>query len=314
MRVFATALDTRSGQRTSGRSKNKLCKILECSREAINSLSDRLSFGGSITGLDDQKSANQLTERLLETDIRTAIQAMRDAHRSFYAQDSGDRPNRCAAADTLVALSQLIVPALYDYGVVRWAGSQRDDGSSALVPLPACTKTVAEIIMAGTDGRATRFRHRENEDDQPEGELSLPQTPECGIDAGNSEHRSALQQYLNKKFNPGECEIFRRAIDDYLVTTFPRRAKEGRTLEERITLTADLLESKRRDTGLTFYLLFDLPKDAEGQNAMRTMVKSLKRDYPALAFLCLDDSIEREREEMKLVDPLCRMLPVKDPR
>ena len=59
-------------------------------------------------------------------------------------------------------------------------------------------------------------------------------------------------------------------------------------------------------------MLFDLPKDDAGQNAMRAMVASLKRDYPALAFLCLDDSSDREREEVKLVDPFCRMLPLKE--
>ena len=119
---------------------------------------------------------------------------------------------------------------------------------------------------------------------------------------------------MNKKFNLGESDVFRRAVDDYLLATFPRRVRGGleRTLEERIKLTADLLEDKRRDSGQTFYMIFDLPKDAEGQNAMRAMVASLKRDYPALAFLCLDDSSEREREEMKLVDPFCRMLPLKE--
>jgi hypothetical protein len=296
------------------KTRSKLVELFQRSPDVIDAIRRELpGIGDEMVGLDEGQKAEGRVERLLKTDIRMAVQALRDAHRSFCEDDGDGERNRCAA-DTLIAISQLIVPALYDYGVVRWVGSQHGDGSAALVLLPACTKTVAEIIMAGADGRATRFRHREDEDDQPEGELNLPRMPEGGIDAGNVEVRVALLRHLNKKFNLGESDVFRRAVDDYLLATFPRRGRGGleRTLEERIKLTADLLEDKRRDSGQTFYMIFDLPKDAEGQNAMRAMVASLKRDYPALAFLCLDDSSEREREEMKLVDPFCRMLPLKE--
>ncbi|MDS4040131.1 MAG: hypothetical protein RKP20_03045 [Candidatus Competibacter sp.] len=296
------------------KTRSKLIEICRRSPDARDAIQRELpDVADKMIGLDEGRRVEDLVEHLLKTDIRAAIQALRDAHRSFCEDDGGGEQNRCAA-DTLAALSQLLVPALYDYGVVRWVGSQRGDGSAALVPLPACTKTVAEIIMAGADGRATRFRHREDEDDQPEGELNLPQMPEGGIDAGNVEVRAALLRHLNKKFNLGESEAFRRTVDDYLLVAFPRRARGGseRTLEERIKLTADLLDSRRRDSGQTFYMIFDLPRDAEGQNAMRAMVASLKRDYSALALLCLDDSSEREREEMKLVDPFCRMLPLKE--
>lgn len=296
------------------KTRSKLIELCQRSPDARDAIQRELpDVADKMIGLDEGRKVEGLVEHLLKTDIRTAIQALRDAHRSLCEDDGGGEQNRCAT-DTLAALSQLLVPALYDYGVVRWVGSQRGDGRAALILLPACTKTVAEIIMAGADGRAARFRHREDEDDQPEGVLNLPQIPEGGIDADNVEVRTALLRHLSRKLDPGECETFRRAVDDYLLATFPRRARGGleRTLEERIKLTADLLESKRRDSGQTFYMLFDLPKDDAGQNAMRAMVASLKRDYPALAFLCLDDSGEREREEMKLVDPFCRMLPLKE--
>lgn len=294
------------------KTRSKLVELFRRSPDAIDAIQRELpDIADKMIGLDKGRKADDLVEHLLNTDIRTAIQALRDAHRSFCEDDGGGERNRCDA-DMLVALSQLIVPALYDYGVVRWVGSQHGDGSAALVLLPTCTKTVAEIIMAGADGRATRFRHREDEDDQPEGELNLPRMPESGIDDDNVEARTALQRHLNKKFNLGECDAFRRAVDDYLLATFPRRARGGSEMKDRIKFTADLLESKRRDSGQTFYMIFDLPNDVEGQNAMRAMVASLKRDYSALAFLCLDDSSEREREEMKLVDPFCRMLPLKE--
>ncbi|MCB1821560.1 MAG: hypothetical protein KDI73_08265, partial [Candidatus Competibacteraceae bacterium] len=244
--------------------RSRLIALIQSSPEAEDAIRrELLDVADKMTGFDKERETGNFVEHLLETDIRTAIQALRDAHRSL-CEEGGDH-----TADILVKVSQLIVPALYDYGVVRWAGSQYGDGSAALVLLPAYTKTVAEIIMAGTDRRATRFRHREDDADQPAGELNLPQMPECGIDADNAEVRTALQRYLNKKFNLGECDTFRRALDDYLLATFPRRTRGGLEMEDRIKSTADLLESKRRDSGQTFYMIFDLPKDAEGQNAMR---------------------------------------------
>ncbi|MCB1777224.1 MAG: hypothetical protein KDI50_07300 [Candidatus Competibacteraceae bacterium] len=291
------------------KTRSKLIELIRNSPGAGMAIQRELpDIADKMVGLNEGQKAESFVEHLLKTDIRTVIQALRDAHRSF-CEDDGEQ-NR-STANTLTAISQLIVPALYDYGVVRWVGGQYGDGSAALVPLPACTKTVAEIIMAGVDGRATRYRHREDEDDQPEGALSLPHMPEGGIDTDNAEVQAALQRHLDRKFNLSECDAFRRAVDDYLLTTFPRRVRRGseRIKDDRIKLTADLLESKRRDSGQTFYMIFDLPKDVEGQNAMRTMVASLKKDYSALMFLCLDDSSEHEREEVKLVDPFCRMLP-----
>ena len=300
--------------------RGKLVKMLQSSPEAVLALSEeeQLMVSNSMVGLDDGQRADWLVGRLLNTDMRTVIQALRAAHRSLCEEfnnqsgnQSGERSEKAAAI--LVDIAQLVIPALYDHDVIKWVKEQRDSRNIALVPLPASTRMVAEIIMAGADGRATRFLHREDEDDQPEGELNLPRMPEGGIDAGNVEVRVALLRHLNKKFNLGESDVFRRAVDDYLLATFPRRARGGlkRSLEERIKLTAALLESKRRDSGQTFYMIFDLPKDAEGQNAMRAMVASLKRDYSALVFLCLDDSSDREREEVKLFDPFCRMLPLK---
>jgi hypothetical protein len=294
--------------------KDQLVRLLRRSQPAMNAIveQDLLGFEDRKVDLDDERRADWLAESLLKIDIRTVIQALRDAHRPLREQEDDCAESR-HAAKTLAAASQLIVPALYDYGVIQWMGSQQGAGSAALVPLPACTKTVAEIIMAGADRRATRFRHREVEDDQPEGELSLPVMPESGITADNGDARDALLRHLSKKFHPGESANFRRAVDDYLLTAFPRRARGGaeRTLDERIRLTADLIESKRRDSGQTFYMIFELPQDAEGQNAMRAMVESLKSDYPAIAFLCLHDSPEGEREEINLVEPFCRMLPMK---
>ena len=275
--------------------KGELVKVLGRSPAAVEALieQEQLGIGDDMVGLDGAQLAEQLAERLLETDIRVVVEALRRAHRSLC---EGEKPSehQMKAAEIVMEVAQRLVPALYDYGVVQWTRSQqRGGGGAVLMLLPACIKTVAEIIMAGADKRATRFRHRTSEHDQPEGELSLPQLPECGIDPSRIKVRETLQNHLLKKFNPGEMENFRRTVNDYLLAYFPRPESGApeRTRQERITLTADLLESMRRDSNQTFYMLFYLPEDAEGQNTMRALVQSLQDDYRALMFLCLDRSL-----------------------
>ncbi len=292
--------------------KGRLVKALARSSSAVEAVAGQLGMPDEPAGLEGEPRVDRLAERLLETDIRPVIQALRAAHRSLCEDDGGAAEQSASAAETLAKAAQLIVPALYDYGVIKWTGSQF---GAAVVALPASIKTVAEIIMAGVDGRETRLRHREAEDDQPEGELSLPQIPECGIDPAGAKARTALQDHLSRKFSPEatDAQTFRRAIDDYLLAAFsrPQRGAPEGSAQERIKLTADLLTDKRRDSGQTFYMLFYLPEDAEGQNAVRTLVQSLKDDYPAIMFLGLDASFEQERQDRALVDPFCRMLPLK---
>lgn len=166
--------------------------------------------------------------------------------------------------------------------------------------------------MAGVDGRETRLRHRKSEKDYPEGEFSLPQIPECGIDPGNVVAREAEQGYVNRKFNPMvEAEVYRRPFDAYLEANYyqSETGAPQRTPEERIKLTAGELESRRDLKNQTFYMLF-YPQDTEEQRAIRSLVQVLKQDYPAIMFLSLDTAVEQEMRDRKLVYPFCCMLPL----
>lgn len=301
--------------------KSELVEILGSSSVAVESLikQKQLKIDDDIVGLDDKQRANCLAGRLLEIDIRTLVPALFAAHHSL-CEDKKTSEQQTKAAEILTKVAQRLVPVRYDYGVVQWVRNQQWD-DTMLMPLPACIKTVAEIIMAGVDKRATRFRHRTSEHDQPEGELSLPQLPECGIDSGRNEARGALQNHLSRKFNPEEKENFRRVIDDYLLVEFPRPKVSGepeRTREQQITLTADLLEGLRTVPGQTqtqtqtqtYYMLFYLPEDADGQSAMRALIQSCQSTYHAIMFPCLDGSFEQERQDRAVVDSFCRMLPL----
>ena len=293
--------------------KDKAIELLERSPDAVTALAKQIKIDKELVGLSNDQRTEKLINHFMDKDVRTVMIGMRGAHQSLCQKNDGNADQNAKAASILVNAVQLIVPVIYDYGVVKWTDHQRGSGSVALVRLPAGTKTLAEIIMAGVDGRETQFRYREGETDYPEGKFSLPQMPECGIDPEGAKTREALHDHLDKKFYLQEPESFRRAVDDYLLAIFsrPRRGAPERNPQERKKLAANLIESKSSDQKTTFYMLFYLPQDDKEQNAMRTLVQSLKDDYPAIMFLDLDPTVEQECQDQRLLFPFCQMLPIK---
>ena len=293
--------------------KVELAKTLTRSTDAIDTLVEKLRMDNEMAGLDHTQRAKQLADRLLPaTDIRLVIDTLRDTHRSL-CEDDETAEQGTKAAEIVTKAAHLIVPAVYDYGVVQWTRSQKGSDGIALVPLPAGIKTVAEIIMAGVDGRKTKLRQRKTELDYPEGELSLPQLPECGIDLGGAKAREALQKHLEGKFTPEKVEGLRHAVDDYLIATkYPPDPGKERVIswEQRIKPTADQIARESRDSKQTFYLVLPLPDDVEGENAMRSLAKSLKKDYSAIMFLSLDHDYQQDKQDRDLVYPFCCMLPL----
>ncbi len=273
--------------------KSRLVKLLADSPDVIETLIRQIGITDEMTGLPADRLTQQLSDYLLEMDFRTVIVALNRAHHSLFdKRDDKSGEQGTDAVATLVEIAQLVVPAIYDYGVVQWTRSQRDNGDAALVPLPAGTKTVAEIIMAGVDGRETWFRPCEHEYDQQKGQLCLSWIPTHGIDPYSRGARKAFQEYLHHKF-------------------IPERPALGLTREQLIMITNNYLEARSRDGGQTYYMVFPLPADAEERNALYILVQSLKNDYPAIMFLALTLPYEQVLEERHLIDPFCRMLPTK---
>lgn len=303
----ALGLDERKVRVTKAR--HALVKLLTAHPSALAALAEVLDDETDLTGVTDPRDrADRVVTRLLETDLRCAIPALRRAHLALLSEVGAQE------ADPLVSVACTVVPALFDQGVVLHTKGLMY--SPVLVPVPAGTRTVAELIMAGVDGRAARFRPRVDENHQPSGELSLPLHAEQGI-AGNA--GVALAAHLERKFDPGRTAVeqpgtpLRTLVDDYLLTEFRRSEPGGpvRDQAQRIQLAADLLEARARDRGWTYYMVFSPPEDTGERQAIEALVEELKRDYKAIAFLGLDPAFSQERADHQLVDPLCFMLPLK---
>ena len=299
--AFRVALGLEERRDQLAKLRAELCSTLDPS--GIDALAAAFGVEDALIGKDDADKAAILADALLQSDVRDAIKRLRKAQQHAADASRGD------AAMSLLRTATLIVPALFDRGVVRQVQEQ---AAGALVPLPAGTLTVAEVIMAASDGRPARLRPREAEDHQPAGELNLPLYPEQGIATDASK---ALAGHMQRKFNPGEAAVkqLRTAVDDYLLGTFyrPDPYEPDYARAQRVQLVADTLRRRREDSGETYYLVFRPPRDPSEREPFAAMVETLKRDFDAIAILELDMRFEQVRADRDLADPLCRMLPLK---
>lgn len=265
---------------------------------AFSMLADVMGCLVQTAKADSNEGKFALAERLLNSDIRIAIDALVQAHREFDAAGPDAR--------SLVAAACWVIPALFNRGVVT--DVSRSLGL-AMIPLPAGSFTAAELIMAGVDGRDARFHPRKDVIDEPAGQLCLPITPEQGI-GGNV--GAAVARHIHRKFDPASCQAFRTRVDQYLIEHYyrPQPGEPERAAAEKIRLASDLLSRHRRHYGETYYMVFIPGDEVERQN-LESLLHELKRDYEALAFLVLDFAADRRIDDRDITFPLLQMLPLK---
>lgn len=282
--------------------EERVALILEKSEAAIEAVTEGLEPSLNRAGVELFDQARQSARRLLDLDVPEVITRCKHAHDKLSGRKlPGD-------ARVVADLVQLLLPAVYDHGVIEAVRCRKYDIDAALLELPAGIRTVAEVIMAGVDRRLTLFRS--DRERFPEGTYSLPLPPEGGFDADGKAFRAAWNEHLANQFGPADADTLRRAWNDYMVGRFadmePRTRQRHRS--EYIRDAADELEYRAREQGKTYYFLTDAPADEQARRTLRNLIGELKKDYPAVVFLQLNDDQDLERNEKRIFRPLCDLL------
>ena len=141
------------------------------------------------------------------------------------------------------------------------------DAQLPLVDLPeAATHTVAEIIMAGAEGRQVCFRKAADGNTEPVAIYRLQEPPTAGIDADFAHWTDDTEQSLANKF-------VARQYDHFLKP------------EDRCKMIANRLELEAEEQR-TRYVACQFESDNDRNKAMNALM-SLKERYPALVLLDL---------------------------
>lgn len=173
-----------------------------------------------------------------------------------------------------------LLPFLYDPGVVE--SLRLNLTSGMLYLLPAATETIAEIIMAGIDGRPAHFRKPVPGEEHPVGAATVEPPPECGFALSDPKVPSAFDEHMIKKYAPAD----RGKVTDL--------AK----LRELVNDELEFIAEKKYSYRFRHYFFCQQPENDDQRQTLMT----LQQHYPQLAFIILaGDTLRSERK-------LCRPL------
>lgn len=255
---------------------------------------------------DLPKCREQVVERLLgETLERLFDLALSVQEKRRLLKDQ-------AGAGVAVDLTLAVLPAVHDAAVVSDVRRRKGAAGESIVSLPAESRTLAEIIMAGADRRAARFRlPLPREGHFPAGEYDLPDPPEPGRDAAGKRVIEDWRDHLVTVFGKDSDE-FERDFRAYLKERFIQsdmRSSAAADAEERLRKSVadelNYLAEKKRQT--RYYCIAQMSADPTVRQKQETTLAKLKKDFPAIAFLLLagGEGLDVER---RCYRPLCDLL------
>jgi len=152
--------------------------------------------------------------------------------------------------------------------------------------VPVATTTVAEIVMAGVDGRPAQYVFQEDPHEELCGENNLANhlkyPPNLGMSV-DSQHLKVATDHLINEF----C-----GMKDL--------AKREKTSRERlIRRTAGELQSLAKYSSKTLYCVYLLPEEGANRQHCIQLLEGLKKDFPSLVMMALSGAEVGEDDEYK---------------
>lgn len=227
-------------------------------------------------------------------------------HLAYSVQEKRREKRDQAGMKGVEQLLLAVLPAIYNPAFVADVCRCQGDPHAIPIGLPTELKTLAEIIMAGADGRAARFWPKPDKDYFPIGIPCLPAPPECGRDAdGNVFERGFLNNLL-QSFEDGD-ERFAEDFHIYLKTRFIQRDlrnPRARDAEEKLRrMVAHKLAVQAEQDHVTHYFIAEMNEgNPEATVKQRALLEQLKRDFPAIAFLRLLGGEEMDVEYARYLE------------
>jgi hypothetical protein len=259
--------------------KREITKALSSSPETMDALRDL----DAAPHKDSADRASGLAQKLVDSRIEDAVKILQQAHRSLR---QAEPPINDAA---IRRAAQWVIPTVFDPGVVEWLRARRTDVVAAFVPLPAATRTVAEIIMAGMDMRRARVPPSSKQEHWPQGAFCLPMPPESGFDiTGHG---------------------FKTAFDTHLIASFTDPAMRAeRDRETLIRYVAEELDYRAEEEAETWYFIYSRPSNDSETAGVDAAIEQLKKQYQSIVFIRLRQDSDLFLSETRLLRPVRDML------
>lgn len=211
-------------------------------------------------------------------------------------------------AKVLGKLVQGLLPLLYDPTTVAAVCEKAGDTSAILVGFPVASRWVAEVVLAGADGREAQYRSPQGNQGL-EGELSLPLTPNSGFDPKGERRAEDFREHLRRKLAVTHLDKFQSAFYRCVRELLPEDVREQFGESQAIDdMVADTLKYLADTESARHYYLFYLPQDREERTACLACLQRIKSQFQAVTFFELADDDKLMRGEWKDFLPLKHIL------
>ncbi|MBN2195552.1 MAG: trypsin-like peptidase domain-containing protein [Polyangiaceae bacterium] len=209
---------------------------------------------------------SRLANQALEWGLDELLSLCAQASVSILDRDDGDALRREGAIVALERVIEIILPLVYDQALVIRLRQQEAPGDVALLSIPVSTAAVAEIVVAGLDGRDVAYRTRRERLADLLGTFSLPKRPTSGWTLGVEAVREDLAWVL---------------LDDDLREA--AAAAGDAELERAIREVLHELAGRRKGR-LRYYALV---REGSAQSADAVLAQRLRALFPDLRLLML---------------------------
>lgn len=301
---FVSKLGLRERKERRNQLARQIGTVLKDSPGALKSLQVCFAQEFRLSSGDGFADIAAFVERVMNAKLEGLVRACNRA-----MEELRSAPERMAIS----RLVQLVVPVIFGAADVDSVVAARGGAGAALLALNAFHPTVAEIIMAGADGRATDYCPRDDEGHFPKGRLNLPEPPENGFDEEGRKAQRALEKHLQAKFRWDEAERFLMDVDAFMIRRFPGGVPAGASEKRRVDSAAREIESQAAHKGRTYYLIVQPPddKDVEGKARMDATLQGLRVRYPGLMCLALDNTGALDDVQSRQLRSFVDLLPMK---
>ncbi len=213
---------------------DEIRKLLDTDRAAATALAEQRPEWRQAAA---EGGARSLAAALGETAVHDVLLAGHLAHRTLGEQAAAE------AAGTVEAVLAHVVPVIYDRQFVY---SLPGEPGGVMLQVPVATPTVAEFVMAATDGRAYRFDPSPDGKTYPVPKAVVPKPPEQGIDFTGAGAFKDFVDHLASRFLDEESRQLVQPLPD-----------EQRYEQIAVMVDDDLEWQAGPGLGLRHYFLFD---------------------------------------------------------
>lgn len=217
--------------------------------------------------------------------------------------DAQQQNTETSTRQQLASLLKLLLPTLYDPACVAQLSDTHTKDSTVVIELPYSTAVSAEILMSGVDGRELDLIFRKISSINSDlvaypGCYRLALPAEKGATSPQQLFEDMEDDLIKRILGDDDIDSIEIDIDEYLYQNIPQHSNQSRTREEKQkAVQRELQRRKKRGRNKASYYWIVMTNDQHKAHRWNEVANILKKRYPEIRLLCLNNDFDQEEDE-----------------